>query len=46
MNHKGTVVMETERLILHPLKESDADDMYYNWDGQNSNPENYQWCLK
>lgn len=31
LNHKGTIVLETERLILRPFKEVDAIDMYNNW---------------
>ncbi len=29
--HKGTVKIETERLILRSFKESDAQDMFENW---------------
>ena len=31
MNHKGTVTLETERLILRRFTVSDAADMYRNW---------------
>lgn len=31
MQHKGTVRLETERLILRKFKLDDAKDMYYNW---------------
>ena len=31
MNQKGTVTLETERLILRQFTESDAPDMYRNW---------------
>lgn len=31
MNHLGTKVLETERLVLRPFKESDVEDMYHNW---------------
>ena len=31
INHKGTVVLRTERLILRPFRLSDAEDMYRNW---------------
>lgn len=31
MNHKGTNIIETERLILRPFKMADADPMYHNW---------------
>jgi [ribosomal protein S5]-alanine N-acetyltransferase len=31
MKHLGTVMLETERLILRPFKTSDANDMYHNW---------------
>ncbi len=31
MNHKGTVILETERLILRRFEPADAHDMYNNW---------------
>ena len=31
LNHKGTVVIETERLILRPFTMEDAEAMYRNW---------------
>lgn len=31
MNHKGTVVLKTERLILRPYSLNDTDDMFNNW---------------
>lgn len=31
MNHKGTVTLETERLILRRFAPDDAEAMYYNW---------------
>jgi ribosomal-protein-alanine N-acetyltransferase len=31
MKHQGTVVLETERLILRPFRESDVEAMYRNW---------------
>lgn len=31
MNHLGTKVLETERLILRPFRETDSEDMYNNW---------------
>lgn len=31
MEHKGTAVLETDRLILRPFKEEDAEDAYRNW---------------
>ncbi len=31
MNHKGTVTLETKRLILRRFKEEDADAMFRNW---------------
>ncbi|MEI8201319.1 MAG: GNAT family N-acetyltransferase [Eubacteriales bacterium] len=31
MNHKGTTIIETERLILRPFTMADADPMYRNW---------------
>ena len=29
--HKGTQLIETERLILRPFTLSDANDMFKNW---------------
>ncbi len=31
MNHKGTQVLETDRLILRPFRIEDAENMYHNW---------------
>lgn len=31
LNHKGTKILETKRLILRKFKEEDAIDMYNNW---------------
>lgn len=31
MNHLGSKIMETERLILRPFRSEDAEDMYNNW---------------
>ncbi len=31
MNHLGTKVLKTNRLVLRPFKEDDIDDMYRNW---------------
>ncbi len=31
MEHTGTVVMETERLILRPFREADGEAMFRNW---------------
>ena len=31
MTHKGTVVLETERLILRKFKIEDAQNMFDNW---------------
>lgn len=31
MNHKGTVRLETDRLILRQFKIEDAESMYHNW---------------
>ena len=31
MNHKGTILIETDRLMLRKFKKSDANDMFKNW---------------
>ena len=31
MEHKGSIVLETERLILRPFREEDAQEMFDNW---------------
>lgn len=31
MNHAGTQLLETNRLVLRKYDSSDADDMYRNW---------------
>ena len=31
MKHKGTIILETERLILRKFKITDANCMYKNW---------------
>ena len=31
LNHKGTGIIETDRLILRPFRSSDADLMFRNW---------------
>ncbi len=36
MNHQGTAVLETERLVLRPFKKSDVKDMYNNWASQDN----------
>ena len=33
LNHQGTRVIETERLILRPFVMEDADAMFRNWAG-------------
>ena len=31
MNHLGSKVLKTERLVLRPFKKTDAEEMYKNW---------------
>lgn len=31
LNHKGTITLYTERLVLRPFKDSDVNEMYDNW---------------
>ena len=33
MNHKGTISIETQRLLLRPVTENDAAAMFKNWAG-------------
>ena len=35
MNHLGTKILETERLVLRPFKETDVENMYHNWASNN-----------
>ena len=43
INHKGTVVIRTERLILRPFRLSDAEDMYHNWASDPEVPKYVSW---
>lgn len=43
MNHQGTRVIETERLILRPLCERDAEAAYRNWTGDARVTEYLTW---
>jgi ribosomal-protein-alanine N-acetyltransferase len=43
MTHKGTVTLETERLILRRFTESDADFMFRNWASDPEAPKYMTW---
>ena len=43
MNHKGTVAIETERLILRRFTENDAEAMFKNWEGDPKVTEFLRW---
>ncbi|GLB32200.1 hypothetical protein LAD12857_41230 [Lacrimispora amygdalina] len=43
MNFLGTVVLETERLIIRPFNAGDARDMFHNW-ANNSHVTRYLIC--
>lgn len=43
MNHKGTIRMETERLILRPFKQDDAQAMFLNWESDPKVTEFLRW---
>lgn len=43
LNHKGTKVIETERLILRPFAMEDADAMFRNWAGDDQVTKHLTW---
>jgi len=43
MNHKGTVVIETERLILRPFMDEDAQAAFNNWESDERVTEFLRW---
>ena len=43
MNHKGTVVIETERLILRPFVDEDAQAAFNNWESDERVTEFLRW---
>lgn len=43
INHKGTQVIETDRLILRRFTLEDAEDMYYNWANDDLVTEHLSW---
>lgn len=43
MQHKGTVKLETERLILRPFQIEDVDAAYRNWTGDEKVTEFLRW---
>lgn len=43
MNHKGTIKIETERLVLRPFYETDASAMYRNWESDSKVTEFLRW---
>lgn len=45
MNHKGTVAIETDRLILRRFTENDAEAMFRNWEGDPKVTEFLRWKI-
>ncbi len=43
LNHKGTNIIETERLILRPFRSEDAPIMFRNWAGDREVPKYLTW---
>lgn len=43
LNHKGTVLLETERLILRGLKIEDAQDVFNNWTNDDAVTKFLRW---
>lgn len=43
MNHCGTKILETERLILRPFRIEDANQMYQNWAGSHNVTKYLTW---
>ena len=43
MNHKGTVLIETERLVLRRFQQSDATAMFKNWESDPKVTEFLRW---
>ena len=43
MNHKGSIKLETERLVLRQLKESDAEEVYKNWTSDDDVSKYMRW---
>lgn len=43
MNHKGTIFIETERLILRRFTENDVEAMFRNWEGDPKVTEFLRW---
>ena len=43
MNHKGTKMIETERLILRQFTATDAEAMYKNWQSDSKVTEFLRW---
>ena len=43
MNHKGTVLIETERLILRPFTMDDCEAAFRNWESDSKTTEFLRW---
>ena len=43
LNHKGTNIIETERLVLRPFRSEDAPVMFRNWAGDREVPRYLTW---
>ena len=43
MKHKGTVMLETERLILRKFTENDAEAVFWNWASDDKVTKHLTW---
>ncbi|MPM31233.1 hypothetical protein SDC9_77787 [bioreactor metagenome] len=43
MNHKGTILIETDGLILRKFKQNDVNDMFKNWGSDDKVTEFLSW---
>ena len=47
MNHKGTIQLETDRLILRKLKLEDAEEVFTNWSSDDAPDAGFNFaCLQ
>ena len=43
MNHKGTIELQTERLILRRFRQDDAQDVFDNWANDKDVTKHLSW---